>query len=85
MDQDSRVHSADAVVCTGWELGSIYHHPSTRDLLAPHTELMVQHVGYMARSLERMSEDYQDPESPRSPHFEAGVSNFRTRESMYLR
>ena len=38
-------------------MGSIYHHPSTRDLLAPHAGRVVTHVGSIARSIERMSED----------------------------
>ena len=61
------------------ELGSIYHHPSTRDLLAPH----IAHVGSLARSLERISQD-ADVEASDSPRgsFEAGVSMFRVPSSL---
>lgn len=63
----------------GWELGSIYHHPSTRDLLAPHA----RRVSSFARSLERISHD-ADVEAPDSPRqsFDAGISAFRTHSSM---
>ncbi|KAK9808239.1 hypothetical protein WJX73_002479 [Symbiochloris irregularis] len=64
---------------TGLELGSICHHPSTRDLLAPH----IRRISSLARSLERISQDadMEEPDTPRGS-FEAGISAFRVHTSM---
>lgn len=44
---------------------------------------MIRHVSSLARSLERMSEDYEDTgDESTEKWFDAGISNFRVRDSI---